>query len=83
MGKQGFGIVDQLQIAICENPEQAAAAGFTYPADAVKMVEVIRVVVIKQGTVNGNSTVDFLMEDEDGQHYLVMMTGNLIKGIPC
>lgn len=30
-----------------------------------------------------DATVDFLLEDESGQRFVFMVTGNLLKSIPC
>ena len=40
-------------------------------------------VVVRKGTVGGNSTVDLVLKDESGQKFVVMLTGALVKSIPC
>lgn len=39
--------------------------------------------VVRNGTTAGNATVDFLLEDDSGQRFVLMVTGNLLKMIPC
>lgn len=83
MGHQVFGIMDTLRIAICEDSQHAADNGFVYPKDVVTHLEIVAVVVVKDGTIGGKPTVDFLLEDQDGRQYVVMLSGALVKGIPC
>lgn len=78
-------IHNHLSIAICEDAADAIARGFDWKAatPAVKPIEVKQVVVVRNGTVTGNATVDFVLEDETGQRFVFMITGNLLKSIPC
>lgn len=39
--------------------------------------------VIRDGTNKGNPSVDLLLVDENGQKYVVGLTGQLLKMIPC
>lgn len=75
-----------LDIAICEDAEDAIKQGFNYaarPAGSVKPIEIKKVVVVRNGTQQGNSSVDFVLQDEDGQQFVFMVTGRLLKSIPC
>ena len=74
-----------LNVEICGDADDAIARGYDWKAvtPAVKPIEVQKVIVVRQGTQAGNATVDFLLEDESGQRFVFMVTGNLLKSIPC
>jgi hypothetical protein len=77
---------NHLAIAICEDAADAIAQGFDYasqPQGTFKPIEVKKVVVVRNGTKGGNSSVDFILQDEAGQQFVFMVTGNLLKSIPC
>lgn len=78
-------IHNSLNIEICANAADAIARGFNWNTvtPVVKPVEVKKVIVVRKGTEGGNPTVDFLLEDESGQLFVFMVTGNLLKMIPC
>ena len=78
-------IHNHLSIAICEDASDAIARGFNWvtATPPVKPIEVKQVVVVRKGTQAGNATVDFVLEDESGQRFVFMVTGNLLKTIPC
>lgn len=78
-------IHQSLSIKIVADADDAIAKGYDYTKHepAVKPIEVKEVVVVRKGTQGGNATVDFLLEDESGQRYVFMVTGNLLKSIPC
>lgn len=77
-----FGVMSHLGVVVCEDVDDAIAQGYIYRSPIVG-VEIEKVVVVKNGTDEGNSTVDFLMRDEHGNQYVVMVTGTLLKSIPC
>lgn len=73
-----------LSVTVCQDGDDAIAKGFNYSADAaIKPIEVKQVVVVRNGTTSGKSTVDFVLEDESGQKFVFMVTGALLKTIPC
>lgn len=78
-------IHNHLSIEVCEDANAAIAKGFDWKAaqPPVAPIEVKQVVVVRKGTQAGNATVDFVLEDEAGQRYVFMVTGNLLKSIPC
>lgn len=79
-----FGIMNHLDIHICKDADDAVAKGHVYDQkDGYKMVEISKVVVVNKGTEEGNATVDLVLRDEAGNKFLVMVTGNLLKSIPC
>lgn len=78
-------IHNQLAIAMCDDAGDAIAKGFDYAkaTPPIKPIEVKQVVVVRKGTLEGRPTVDFVLEDETGQRFVFMVTGRLIKSIPC
>lgn len=78
-----FGVQHSLTTTICADADDAIANGFNYSLPEYKACEVKQVVVVKHGTTSGASTVDLIIADETGQKYVVMLTGNLLKSIPC
>lgn len=78
-----FGVMNTLDIFICKDAEDASMKGHNYRSPEFKPIEIEKVVVLREGTVEGNSTVDLVLKDESGQKFVVMLTGRLIKSIPC
>lgn len=78
-------IHNHLSITVCEDAHDAIAKGFDWKAvqPPVAPIEIKQVVVVRKGTEAGNATVDFVLEDETGQRFVFMVTGNLLKSIPC
>lgn len=76
---------NHLSITICQDGADAIAQGFNWreAVPPVKPIEIKKVVVVRRGTEAGNPTVDFVLEDETGQRFVCMVTGALIKSIPC
>lgn len=73
-----------LKIVICADAADAIVQGYNYAGkDEFKPIEIDSVVVVRKGTEGGNSTVDFILKDESGQKHVFMVTGNLLKSIPC
>lgn len=78
-----FGVQQHLKVVVCGNADEAVEKGYDYKGKGIKAIEIAEVVVVQKGTVLGNSTVDLIMVDEYGTKFVVMLTGNLIKSIPC
>lgn len=78
-------ITTNLSVTLCEDGKDACEKGFdwTKAEPQVKPIELKQAVVVRKGTESGNATVDFLLEDESGQQYVFMVTGNILKSIPC
>ena len=78
-------IHSHLSVAICTDDADAVANGYDWNAaePAVLPIEIKKIVVVRKGTEGGNATVDFLLQDHTGQRYVFMVTGNLLKSIPC
>lgn len=79
------GIHQSLEIVICASPAEAIAMGYNYSEQIPppKPIRIKKVVVVRNGTALGNSTVDLILENEDGQKYVCLVTHALIHGIPA
>jgi len=77
-----FGVMQHLDVVVCKDADEATQKGYVY-RDGIKAVEIDKVVVVREGTQAGNSTVDLILKDEQGNKFVVMVTGNLLKSIPC
>ena len=77
-----FGVMNHLEIHVCKDANEAVEKGHIYRGP-IKPVEIDKVVVVQSGTVEGNSTVDLVLKDKEGNKYVVMVTGRLLKSIPC
>lgn len=78
-----FGIMQHLNIVMCEDADDAQNKGYIYVDGSYKAVEIDTVVVVKNGTETGKPTVDIILKDQEGNKMVVMVTGNLLKSIPC
>ena len=74
--------MQSLNIRIFDNAAEAIAEKFVYSTPEYIGVTLKQAVVVRQGTVEGNSTVDLILEDEKGQKYVAMVTGNLLRSVP-
>ena len=66
-----------ITIEVVESPQDAP----NYARDRVdiRSATITRAVVVKNGTVNGNPTVDIQFTDASGAEFVAMITGNLIE----
>jgi hypothetical protein len=68
-----------LHIEICPNPETAPNYNKDHPE--FKSAYLIKAIIVKNGTVNGNSTVDLQFTDSDGNMFIAMSTATIIKSL--
>jgi len=80
-----MGPQNHLSIVVCQDADDAIAQGYDYASkgDEYKPIEISKAVVVRKGTQSGKPTVDFVLTDQAGQKYVVMLTGALVKSIPC
>ena len=80
-----MGPQNHLTVTVVQDAQEAIEKGFNYAAksDEYKPIEITKVVVVRDGTMERNPTVDLVLTDEAGQKYVVMVTGALLKSIPC
>lgn len=66
-----------LTILIFDSPEQAP----NYNRDMVdvRAATLTTAVIVKRGTVAGKPTVDFQFKDQEGNDFVAMLTGELVK----
>lgn len=75
-----FALTNTIAIHITADADEAIAAGHVYH-DGYKAVRLEHAVVVKNGTVSGNATVDLVFVDEQGNKYMTMITGNLLNSV--
>ena len=80
-----MGPQNNLAIVVCQDAADAIAKGYDYASKGreYKPIEISQAVVVRNGTESGKPTVDFVLTDETGQKYVVMLTGALVNSIPC
>ncbi len=59
------------------SPEEAP----TMHPPEFRPIDLDHVNVVRNGTVEGRSTVDFVLKDEAGQQYVFMLTARLVASI--
>lgn len=73
-----------LNVVVCQSPDDAINQGYDHTKNPLmKSINVDKVVVVTNGTTQGNSTVDFMLTDPStGQQFVFMVTSNLLKSLP-
>lgn len=71
-----------LEISIVDDAEEAVAKGHDYKAPEFTGLRIDGAVIVRKGTNEGNSTVDFVLVDATGKKYVTMITGKLLKALP-
>lgn len=74
-------ITQSISLRICDTPTEAHEQGFVYREPEVLPMELKQVVVVRGGTQEGGSTVDFLCEDASGQKHVFLITATLLAMI--
>ena len=77
------GIHYGLRIVVCEDAQDGINRGYVYRRPEYAPIRIAQVVVVRNGTEEGNPSVDLLLEDENGQKYAALLSGRLLKAIPC
>ena len=78
-----FGLMQHLDISVVADADEATSRGFVYGTREFTAVEIEKVVVVRNGMQSGKPSVDLILKDETGKRYVVMITGALLKSIPC
>lgn len=68
-----------LSVRIFNSPEEAP--NYNTNGEGIKAAFVKEAVIVKNGTVGKNATVDLVFQDEKGQKYVAMLTGRLLKTV--
>lgn len=75
-------ITTNLSIEIFETGKEATEAGFNYfDKPEFNGIKIQKAIVVKEGTIEGNSTVDFISIDQFGNKHVVMITANLLRAV--
>lgn len=77
-----FGVMTSMKVAVVEDAAEAIEQGFNYTDGDYKAVEIVQAIVVRNGTEAGRPSVDFILQDEDGNKYVVLLTGALLKALP-
>lgn len=72
-----------LDVEVCADAHDATQKGHFYRPPVFKGLRIERVVVVRNGTAAGKPAVDIVLVDEAGQKYVTMITGRLLRAIPC
>ena len=68
---------NRLDIEIHDSPEEAVHWNRDHPD--VRVVDISKAHIVCKGTQQGLATVDFLIVDNEGNQFVGMLTGALIK----
>lgn len=66
---------NDLNILLADSPQEAP----NYEKPEYQGANLTTAHVVGKGTTDGNPTVDLIFEDENGQKYIAMITGNLMQ----
>lgn len=77
-----FGIMQQLHVKTFATADEAIANGHVYDRSEYAPIAIKEVIIVDQGTVGGNPTVDLVLQDEHGNKFVTMVTGRLLKSLP-
>lgn len=72
------------KVKVFPNGEAASEGGFDYNAwdPQPKGLKIEEMIIVQNGTVSGNATVDLVLVDADGNKYAALVTANLLKALP-
>lgn len=76
--KKLLASMHNLTITMFDRPEEAPK--YT-TEDGWKAVTIDKAVIVGRGMESGKPTVDFQFTDEDGNKYIGMLIGDLVKGV--
>jgi hypothetical protein len=68
---------NDLSIELFDTPKKAP----NYEKPDYEGANLTTAVVVGNGTVNGNPTVDLIFVDENGQKYIAMITGGIMQNL--
>jgi hypothetical protein len=65
---------NHLAIELSDSPSEAPS----YKLPEHRLAKLVSARIVGRGTVNGEPTVDLIFEDENGQKFVAMKTGNIM-----
>lgn len=77
-------VCTDLQVFVFDNPESASAQGFDRlnKYRDTKPLRIEQAVVVHKGMESGAPTVDLVLTDAQGNKYVTVVTGNILKSLP-
>ena len=77
-------LTTNVKVTVCADASDAIKSGYDYRAkdDEYKALELKEIVIVRDGTVAGRPTADFIVQDETGQKFVFMITGGLLRALP-
>lgn len=70
---------NSITISICNHINDAP--NYNTDGRGVKGAEIVEAVIVRNGTVEGNDTVDLVFKDQDGNKYVALVTGRILKTV--
>lgn len=79
-----IGVTNHIAVTVCANPADAVAKGYSYNQwpDVPTPLNLEKAVIVQNGTVAGNPTVDLILVDETGKKYVALITARLLQALP-
>jgi len=71
-------LTNHLSISIAETVDDAPNYN---DKDEFKAIKLDKCVIVKNGTKEGNTTVDIQMTDADGNKFVALVTGKILKAV--
>ena len=71
--------MQSLIIEIADSP--AAAPNYSRDLVDVRAARITKAIIVNKGTESGKPTVDFQIESMEGEKFVAMLTGDLVKGL--
>jgi hypothetical protein len=71
--------INHINIQICNSTQEAP--NYNTNGQGIKPANLDTAIIVKNGTIEGNPTVDLQFTDKDGNRYIAMITANLLKSI--
>jgi hypothetical protein len=79
MKKDFNGLTSSLNLHVVDDAHEAIKQGFFYRPPVYKPLRIDKIVIVRNGTVNNNATVDIVLEDENGQKFITLVSMSLLK----
>ena len=73
-----FGITGNIALVVCKDAQDAINMGYDYSKGGYLPAQILKAVIVQDGTESGRPTVDIIFEDQNGVRYVGMITGRLL-----
>lgn len=71
----------EIKVTVCQDTHDTIRQGFFYRPPIYRPLNINEAVVNLKGTQAGKPTVDFILEDEKGQKYVIILTSTILAAI--